>query len=185
MRYAQIRSMDIANGPGICTTLYVQGCNRHCKHCFNPETWDYNGGYVWNKNIEDEFIDICNLKYINNVCILGGEPLDQGIDLFNLLSRIKEEVKKPIWLWTGYTWEDIVEDNSTLTQQIFNSDKAIKGNILGLCDVVIDGPFMTDLYISPEQSENDCSLWYKGSSNQRVIDVKKTIEQNKIVLLET
>ncbi len=176
MRYALMRSMDVNNGPGICASLYVQGCRRQCKECFNPETWDYNGGHIWNRRTEFQFVEVCKNEHVKNICILGGEPLDQGKELFDLLIKLKEEVNKPIWLWTGYIWEDIIKDKDMVYQQNFDVDRMFKEGILTSCDVVIDGPFVFEL--------KDSSLKYRGSSNQRVIDVKESIKQNKIILYE-
>ena len=158
MRYASIRDMDIVNGVGIACSLFVQGCSHHCKNCFNQETWDFNGGKEWTKEIEDEFIEICKRPYIDCVSILGGEPLDQDSDMLELLRRIKKEVGKPIYLWTGYTWETIFS----------NEDYVLEMLILSLCDYVIDGEYIDDL--------KDYRLKLRGSSNQRIIDVKKTLD---------
>lgn len=158
MRYASIRDMDIVNGVGIACSLFVQGCSHHCKNCFNQETWDFNGGKEWTKEIEDEFIEICKRPYIDCVSILGGEPLDQDLDMLELLRRIKKEVGKPIYLWTGYTWETIFS----------NEDYVLEMLILSLCDYVIDGEYIDDL--------KDYRLKLRGSSNQRIIDVKKTLD---------
>ena len=176
MRYSQIRTLDINNGPGLCVSLYVQGCKRHCDQCFNPETWDYSGGKLWNRRVEIQFIEACKDEHIKNICILGGEPLDQGKELLDLLVKLKEKVKKPIWLWTGYTWEDVVKDKNRVYQQNFDIDKIIKEEILTMCDVVIDGPFVYE--------KMDTSLRYRGSANQRVINVKESLKQNKVVLYE-
>lgn len=174
MRYALVRAMDVNNGPGICASLFVQGCNHHCKDCFNPDTWDFEGGYVWDGRIEFKFIEACKNEHVKNVCILGGEPLDQGNDLLKLLTRIKKEVRKPIWLWTGYTWEEIFENPYTVKQQNFDHKRIIQKEILKSCDIVVDGPFISEL--------KDNYLKHKGSHNQRIIDVKKTIELNRVVL---
>lgn len=164
MRYASIRDMDIVNGVGIACSLFVQGCSHHCKNCFNQETWDFNGGKEWTKEIEDEFIEICKRPYIDCVSILGGEPLDQDSDMLELLRRIKKEVGKPIYLWTGYTWETIFS----------NEDYVLEMLILSLCDYVIDGEYIDDL--------KDYRLKLRGSSNQRIIDVKKSLASNEINL---
>ena len=158
MRYASIRDMDIVNGVGIACSLFVQGCSHHCKNCFNQETWDFNGGKEWTKEIEDEFIEICKRPYIDCVSILGGEPLDQDLDMLELLRRIKKEVGKPIYLWTGYTWETIFSNEYYVLEML----------ILSLCDYVIDGEYIDDL--------KDYRLKLRGSSNQRIIDVKKTLD---------
>lgn len=144
MRYAKIKKMDIANGNGIRVSLFVQGCNFHCKGCFNKETWSFSGGKEWNKEIEDKFIELCQKPHIQGVSILGGEPLQQDDDLLHLLQRIKTEVKKPISLWTGYKFEDIPEDKKSLLEYI---------------DEIIDGQFIEDL--------KDLNLDFRGSSNQK------------------
>ena len=158
MRYASIRDMDIVNGVGIACSLFVQGCSHHCKNCFNQETWDFNGGKEWTKEIEDEFIEICKRPYIDCVSILGGEPLDQDLDMLRVLKRINAEVGKSIYLWTGYTWEEIFHNMKYYIQSVE----------LMLCDYVIDGEYVDDL--------KDYRLKLRGSSNQRIIDVKKTLE---------
>ena len=174
MRYSLIRTMDINNGPGICASLYVQGCSHHCKDCFNSGTWDFKGGYLWTDKVKNRFLNACEEEHIKNVCILGGEPLDQGKELFELLLRIT----KPIWLWTGYTWEEIfnIKKDGTVTQQKLDEKHLLMSGIVMLCDVIVDGPFISEL--------QDKSLKYRGSSNQRVIDVKKSLEEKKVVLYE-
>ena len=151
MRYAQIRDMDIVNGKGIGATIFFQGCSHHCKGCFNSSTWDFNGGKEWTKEVEDEFIEICKREYIDHVSLLGGEPLDQPIDeLITLLNRVKIEVGKPIWLWTGYTF-----------MYIENSPSHPKfSDVLDYVDYVIDGEFIEEL--------KDLNLPYRGSSNQNI-----------------
>ena len=167
MRYALMRSLDINNGPGICASLYVQGCSHHCDGCFNPDTWDFNGGMIWNRRTELQFIEVCKDEHVKNICILGGEPLDQGKDMLRLIKNLKE-VKKPIWLWTGYTWEEILKNNS--------ENEKIRFQVVEEVDVLVDGRFVKSL--------KDESLRFKGSSNQRVIDVKKSLSTNSIVLYE-
>ena len=162
MNYAKIRKLDVTNGPGIRTTLFVSGCTHNCPECFNKEQQDFNYGNKFTKETEDEFIQLTKNKQIKGVNILGGEPMQQIIDdtLLNLLKRIKLETDKPIWLWSGYTFEEIV-----------NNPKRLE--ILREVDVLIDGKFQAD--------KRDIMLKYRGSSNQRVIDVKKSLEQGNIV----
>ncbi|WP_289129166.1 anaerobic ribonucleoside-triphosphate reductase activating protein [Clostridium saudiense] len=162
MNYAKIRKLDVTNGPGIRTTLFVSGCTHNCEGCFNKEQQDFNYGNKFTKETEDEFIQLTKNKQIKGVNILGGEPMQQIIDdtLLNLLKRIKLETDKPIWLWSGYTFEEIV-----------NNPKRLE--ILREVDVLIDGKFQAD--------KRDIMLKYRGSSNQRVIDVKKSLEQGNIV----
>ena len=162
MNYAKIRKLDVTNGPGIRTTLFVSGCTHNCEGCFNKEQQDFNYGNKFTKETEDEFIQLTKNKQIKGVNILGGEPMQQIMDdtLLNLLKRIKLETDKPIWLWSCYTFEEIV-----------NNPKRLE--ILREVDVLIDGKFQAD--------KRDIMLKYRGSSNQRVIDVKKSLEQGNIV----
>ena len=162
MNYAKIRKLDVTDGPGIRTTLFVSGCTHNCEGCFNKEQQDFNYGNKFTKETEDEFIQLTKNKQIKGVNILGGEPMQQIMDdtLLNLLKRIKLETDKPIWLWSGYTFEEIV-----------NNPKRLE--ILREVDVLIDGKFQAD--------KRDIMLKYRGSSNQRVIDVKKSLEQGNIV----
>jgi anaerobic ribonucleoside-triphosphate reductase activating protein len=155
LRYAKIKKMDIDNAPGICVSLFVQGCSHHCKGCFNPETWDPNGGMIFNRRVEMQFLDLCKGSHIKNICILGGEPMDQPGQVLALLKKIKEVAPdKGIWLWTGYTYENIME-----------SDNEFRKEILSIIDVLVDGPFIEDLA--------DKRLRFCGSSNQRVLELKK------------
>ena len=144
MRYAQIRDMDIVNGEGIAVSLFVQGCPHHCKDCFNQETWDFNGGKKWTKEVEDEFIKLCKRDYVSCVSLLGGEPLAQN-DILDLLKRIKAEVNKPVYVWTGYTAEFVIK---------------CKSLELSYIDYLIDGKF--------EEDKKDVRLRLRGSSNQRI-----------------
>ena len=162
MNYAKIRKLDVTNGPGIRTTLFVSGCTHNCEGCFNKEQQDFNYGNKFTKETEDEFIQLTKSIQIKGVNILGGEPMQQIMDdtLLNLLKRIKVETDKPIWLWSGYTFEEIV-----------NNPKRLE--ILREVDVLIDGKFQAD--------KRDIMLKYRGSANQRVIDVKKSLEQGNVV----
>lgn len=165
MRFSKIKDNDIANGLGVTMSLWTQGCPHHCKGCFNGETWDFNAG--------QEFED-SDLKYIigninkNNVhrdlSILGGEPLcPENVDgVIEVCKMFKEKLpEKKIYLWTGYVVEG------------FNQKQR---EVLNYIDVLVDGPFVQD--------KRNLSLMMRGSSNQRVIDVKKSLDENKIVLFE-
>lgn len=156
MNYSKIKWYDISNGPGVRTSLFVSGCTHHCKSCFNKVTWDFNYGEKWTKEIEDEFIEHLKKPEIKGLNILGGEPLQQDKTLLKLLKRVKDEVKKPIWLWTGYTIEEILQSNDKL--KIF---------IIEQCNVLIEGRFV--------ESKKNLNLKYRGSSNQRVIDIKESL----------
>ena len=153
MNYAQIRDMDVVNGEGIAVSLFVQGCSHHCKGCFNSETWDFNGGKKWTKEVEDEFIELCKRDYVSCVSLLGGEPLAQGLSIVKLLTRLKREINKPIYVWTGYTIEYLMEQKSSIY------------DVLTWCGVyLIDGKF--------EEDKKDVKLRLRGSSNQRIWDLR-------------
>lgn len=160
MRFAQIRKEDISNGPGIRVSLFVQGCNRHCDGCFNPETWDYDKGQIFNRRIQELFLDLGKEKRITGFSILGGEPLDQDERMLELIKKIKEcYPDKTIWMWTGHTYEDL-------------TDKQME--IVKLIDVLVDGPFII--------SQKCPGKRFRGSMNQRIIDIKKTLESGTITI---
>lgn len=156
MNYARIKKYDIANGPGMRASLYVSGCTHGCKGCFNREAWDFNYGNAWTKEVEDELIAHLQKPEIKGLNVLGGEPLQQGHTLLMFLKRVKEEVRKPIWLWTGYTFEQLMKKD----------DKDPNKLILNTIDVLIDGRF--------DEKKADITLKYRGSSNQRVIDINES-----------
>ena len=164
MRYAKIRKLDVTNGPGIRTTLFVSGCTHNCEGCFNKEQQDFNYGNEFTKETENEFIEYTKSRQIKGVNILGGEPMQQTKDdsLLNLLKRIKIETNNPIWLWSGYKFEEIIIEPKML-------------ELLKQVDVLIDGKF--------EIEKRDLMLKYRGSENQRVIDVKKSLEQDRVIEL--
>lgn len=152
MRYAQIRKMDVSNGEGVGIALFVQGCNFHCNNCFNQETWDFNGGHEWNDDIEDYFISLADKPYITRISILGGEPLDTKnvLSVMKLTKRLKEKYpEKKIWLYSGYTYDQI---------------KYWTMNPLKYVDILVEGKYVDEL--------KDYKLKYRGSSNQRVIEIK-------------
>lgn len=163
MRYASIRNMDIVNGIGIACSLFVQGCSHHCKGCFNQETWDFKGGEEWTKEVEDKFISLCNNPYIDCVSILGGEPFQQGEDFYELLKKLKHDVNKPIFVWTGYKFEEIM-------------DSYLMQKCLIYIDYLIDGKYIDSL--------KDYKLSLRGSSNQRIIDIKRTFNNKNIETLD-
>lgn len=180
MRYASIRKMDISNGEGIGVTLFVQGCHFHCHNCFNPETWDFEGGKEWNDDTRNKFIEIINKPYIKRISILGGEPLaeENVYDVLDLLVQIKKFYpKKSIWLYTGYKIEDIFPclQRQKVSTGEFNEKVIIRQEIVRLCDVLIDGQY--------DDSLKDISLHWKGSSNQRVINVDESIKKMESIVL--
>ena len=166
MRYASIRKMDISDGPGIRVGLYMQGCKHHCKNCFNEETWDPNGGYPFTRQEVDVIKGLLKSPHVRGLSVLGGDPFywydnieNIGQDnLYDLIYETKLDLHKDIWIWTGYTWETIFS----------NEDYVLEMLILSLCDYVIDGEYIDDL--------KDYRLKLRGSSNQRIIDVKKTLD---------
>lgn len=152
MRYAQMRKYDISNGPGVRATLFVSGCFHKCEDCFNEAYQSFEYGNLWTPKEIDTFMSYVEDDKVVGVNILGGEPLQQLMDndLASLLSQIKQKTNKPIWLWTGYNLEDVANNSSIM-------------DILQYVDVLIDGRFEKDL--------KDLNLMYRGSSNQRVIDL--------------
>lgn len=164
MRYAKIRKMDISNGEGVRVSLFVQGCSFHCKNCFNPETWDFNGGKDFTTVEVDKIIKLCNKDYIAGLSILGGEPLHpNNIESVSMLCEYFKfkYPNKTIWLWSGFRYEDILNRENNY-------------DILNLIDILVDGQFEID--------KKDLNLKWRGSSNQRVIDCKKSLLENKIIL---
>lgn len=178
MRYASVRNMDISNGEQIGVSLFVQGCNAKCEGCFNPETWDFDGGKEWSSDVREKFINLINREYIKRVSFLGGEPLAyQNVEeVLSLIKEIKNKFpNKKIWLYTGFTWNQIFH---TVTTDDLNPERDryinARKETASLCDVVVDGRYVNSL--------RDITLPFCGSSNQRLIDVRKTLEQNEIVL---
>lgn len=163
MNYADIKRYDVANTPSISCTLFVSGCTNACEGCFNKELWDFNYGKSWTKEVEDDFINKCKNEHVKYVALLGGDPMQQDINIMkNLLIRLVNEVGKPIWLWSGLTYEEIM-----------NSDRK---ELLNYIDILVDGRFCI--------KKKDLSLKHRGSSNQRIIDVKKSLKENKVILAE-
>lgn len=162
MNYADIRKFDTTNGTGISTTLFVSGCNFFCYNCFNKEAQNFNYGKEFTKDIEDKFIEYCKNEHVNHISILGGEPFQQDLDvILSLVKRIKKEVNKPVCIWTGFEWENLIQDNKKI-------------EILKYIDVLTDGKFVQKL--------KNLNLKFKGSSNQRTINVKKSLKENKVIL---
>lgn len=176
MRYAQIRSLDISNGEGIGVSLFVQGCPFHCRNCFNPETWDFNGGEKWTEETKNKFLKLIDRPYIKRVSLLGGECLaEQNLnDVLSLVQEIRISFpEKTIWLYTGYDFQEIFRgESSCISKKGLNDFK--RRQIIKLCDVIVDGEYIDE--------QRDITLKWRGSSNQRVIDIKQSLAQNKMVL---
>lgn len=163
MHYSIIKENDVSNGPGVRVSLFVSGCNNACPGCFNKEAQNPLYGYEYNQKVENEIIDMLKKPYVRGLSILGGDPFykDNAFEVLRLCGRVKEELPdKDIWLWTGYSIND-----------------EIPVYLLADIDVVVDGRFEID--------KKDLNLKFRGSSNQRIIDLAKTRENNwKIVLWE-
>ena len=156
MRYASIRNFDISNGEGCGVALFVQGCHFHCKNCFNQSTWDFSGGKEFTDNVKNKLYSLLDNPHITRLSILGGEPLAKE-NIETVKSIVKDWAgKKEVWVYTGYTHEVI-------------TDKELLNSI----DILVDGQY--------EDNKRDLNLAFRGSSNQRVIDIKKSLAENKII----
>ena len=163
MRYNTIRKMDISNGPGVRVSIFFQGCAFHCKNCFNPETWDFNGGTEFTDETIEEVLKLCSKSHIKGLSILGGEPFHtNNIEGTTKLAKsFKEKYPdKNIWAWSGYLFDEYLCDKEAMKY----------------IDVVIDGQYKDELH--------DFRLRWRGSSNQRVIDVQKSLKKKEIVLYD-
>ena len=171
MNYGSLRGTDIANGEGVRVTLFVSGCTHHCKNCFNPETWNFCYGKPFTKEVEDEVIKLLEPDYIQGLTLLGGEPMEPQNQeaLLPLVKRVREVYgnKKNIWCYTGY-----VLDRDLLGESRAKCEHTRE--LLENLDVLVDGPFIEDL--------KNLTLKFRGSSNQRIINVPETLKNNDIVL---
>lgn len=180
MRYASIRSLDISNGEGVGVSLFVQGCDRHCFNCFNSETWNFNGGKEWTEEAKNKFMELIDRPYIRRISILGGEPLaEQNLDdVLSLVQQIRISFpEKNIWLYTGYDFDLLNSKYNEYKYTPFaaSADEWLtRWEIISNVNVLVDGEYIDE--------QKDLSLKFRGSKNQRVIDVKQSLAQNKIVL---
>lgn len=172
MNYADIKQYDVANGPGVRVSVFVSGCTHYCKGCFNKEAWDFNYGKPFTDETIGKIISYMEPSYIKGLTVLGGEPFHPRNQLmvYKLLEKVKEVYpEKSIWLFTGYDFEkDILADKRNNNEQTMR--------FLSYIDVIVDGKFVEEL--------KDLSLRFKGSSNQRTICVKETLEKGEIVLYD-
>lgn len=169
MNYATIKPCDVANGPGVRVSLFVSGCTHHCKGCFNAEAWDFNYGQPYTQETEDSIIKSLSPSYITGITLLGGEPFEpqNQPELVKLLRRVRAELpQKTVWCFTGYTLETDI-----LTGKL--GDWAITKEMLSYIDVLVDGEFVLE--------QKDITLRFRGSSNQRLIDLKKTLAADSVV----
>lgn len=170
MNYAEIKEYDIANGPGVRMTLFVSGCRHHCKNCFNEIAWDFNYGNVFDETVENALVEKLNSSVVRGLTLLGGEPLDPSNQpgVLKLLRKVKKQCPgKDIWCYTGYVWEKDV--CGWMSEQCPETKE-----ILSLIDVCVDGPFI--------EARKNISLQFRGSENQRLIDVSKTLQTGEVVL---
>ena len=172
MKYIKIRKCDVANGPGVRVTIFVSGCNHHCKGCFNSESWDFNYGYDYTKEQEDQIIEYLKPDHIEGLTLLGGEPFEEvnRAGLVPLIKRVRKEYpNKDIWCFTGFKL-----DEQIIGEMIEKENSETAKEMLNNIDYLVDGRFMLEL--------KDPKLRFRGSSNQRIINVKETLKQNKIIL---
>lgn len=177
MNYIKIENDNFSNGIGIRVVLWVSGCSRHCKGCQNPQTWDKNSGILFDDDAKKELFEALSKDYISGITFSGGHPLeDYNIDtILDLILEIKEKFPtKTIWLYTGFIFDkDIFPEFNNQTVRLTPIDIK-KRRICYLCDVIVDGPYI--------EEERDIALKWRGSKNQRVINVKKTFSENKVSL---
>lgn len=170
MHYAKIKWHDVSNGPGVRVSLYVSGCRNHCKNCFNPETWDFNYGEPFTKEVENSILEGLKPDYIKGFTLLGGDPFEPENQkaLAPFLERLRKRYPdKSVWAFTGYDYEA-----DLLTGKLGDGETVLR--ILNCLDVLVDGKFVEEL--------KDLNLLFRGSSNQRIILVKPSLAQDKIVL---
>lgn len=171
MNYAEIKKTDIANGPGVRVSLFVSGCRHRCPGCFNDIAWDFDYGKLFDDNVQDELLEALAPKYIAGLTILGGEPFEpeNQIELLPFIRRVRERFpNKNIWIFTGFVFDTELLGES-------RARCSATDEILSMVDVIVDGRFV--------ESEKDITLRFKGSSNQRIIDVKKSIETGSVAVI--
>ena len=170
MNYASIKNCDIANGEGVRVTLFVSGCTNHCENCFQPETWDFAYGQPFTAEVEEQLLEQLRPDFINGLTLLGGEPMEPANQrvLTPFLRRVRAALpQKDIWCFSGFTWEELTTPGSYPCCEV-------TPEMLSLLDVLVDGRFVQSLY--------DISLRFRGSSNQRIIDVPRTLQSGRVML---
>ena len=177
--------MDISNGEGVGVALFVQGCNFHCTNCFNPDTWDFNGGKEWTQDTENKLIELASRPYIKRLSILGGEPLaDENLDgVLHLVDRFRLSFpNKSIWIYSGYSftelfmYDDQIKKHPNYLRKDSMEIYKKRQEIVKQCTVMVDGRYI--------DSQRDISLRWRGSKNQNCIDIQQSLHQNKIVLYQ-
>jgi anaerobic ribonucleoside-triphosphate reductase activating protein len=171
MHYSVIKPVDIADGVGVRVTLFVSGCTHHCKGCFQPQTWAFDYGQPYTKETEDQLISLLSPSYIRGLTLLGGEPMepDNQRALLPLLRRVRAELpKKDIWCYSGYTLDELTGLSRARCE--------VTDELLSLIDVLVDGEFV--------EEKRNISLKFRGSENQRLIDLAATRKQGTVVLYD-
>lgn len=172
MYFGNIKKNDIVNGKGVRVTLFVSGCTNHCKNCFQPETWNFDYGKPYTKETEDEVIDALKPSHISGLTLLGGEPFEpeNQRELVKLLRRVRDELpEKNIWSFTGFVLDQDLLDGGRKHCEVTDE-------MLSLLDVLVDGPF--------KEEEKDITLAFRGSRNQRLIDMKKSLKEQEVIELK-
>lgn len=168
MKYSLINKIDIANGPGVRVSLFVSGCNRHCKNCYNQEAQNFNNGEPFTQETYRAILEHVAKTHCSGLSVLGGEPLDQDanglIALIELVADV-HRLGKNVWLWTGYTWQDVFAQTTT-DPKACNMRPHLQQTLLSEVDFVVDGPYVDE--------KKDLSLAFRGSANQEIIDVRET-----------
>ncbi len=184
MNYGAIKTCDIANGIGVRTVLFVSGCTNRCEGCFQPETWDFSYGKPFTRETEDELIRSCRPAYINGLTLLGGDPMEPSNQraLVPFLHRFRRECPgKTVWCFTGFCWEELTGkesrprcETSPPHCEVSHPRCEVTDEMLSLIDVLVDGRFVL--------AKKDISLRFRGSSNQRILDVKRSLAEGKPIL---
>ena len=172
MNYSEIKYCDIANGAGVRTTLFVSGCRHHCPYRFNPGTWDFAAGQPFTNEVADAIVESLGPAYVDGLTLLGGEPFEpeKQPTMLELLRRVRTACPgKNVWAYSGFTWEQLVDGPSRAHTDTVRE-------LLSLVDVLVDGPFVQEL--------KDITLRFRGSSNQRIIDVRRSLAAGEVVLWE-
>lgn len=171
MYYGEIKDCDIANGEGVRVSLFVSGCTNHCEHCFQPQTWDFAYGRPFTRETEDQLLSLLSPGYINGLTLLGGEPFEPENQrcLLPFVRRVKAAYpEKTIWAFSGFTYEELLQENGYARCEATDE-------LLSLLDVLVDGRFVEALH--------DISLRFRGSSNQRLLDLNATRKTGTLTLL--
>ncbi len=172
MHYGEIKACDIANGVGVRVSLFVSGCTNRCKNCFQPQTWNFNYGEEFTSETEEKIISLLDKSYISGLTVLGGEPFEPQNQraLLPFIKKVRDSLpNKSVWIYSGFTIEEMLTKDS-------HPNCEVTRELLELTDVLVDGRFV--------EEEKDITLKFRGSRNQRIIDVAQTLESRKVCLTE-